>query len=139
MSHYVVPPYVADAHTSDRSNRQEKSVTSILERTDMLPSVTHLQFIILGLLNEGTSSGKELREELRRAGVRHSGPSFYQIMARLEDAGLVTGAYKQREVESHVVRERWYELTTPGLEAWRLSSEFYLTWIERVADDPSPA
>ena len=57
-----------------------------------LPSVTHLQFLVLEALDGVEQAGRDLRALLVRHQVRTSGPAFYQMMARLEAASLVEGA-----------------------------------------------
>ncbi len=104
-----------------------------------IPRLTHLQFMILGLLQSETTCGKGLRAALRRSGERRSGPSFYQLMARLEDGGFVRGRYQQEIVDGQIIRERCYELTALGGRAWRQSRDFYLQWINRFTEGPAPA
>ena len=99
-----------------------------------LPEITHLQFLVLHALRSGTRRGLALRELLRRHGVRRSGPAFYQMMARLEDAGLVEGRYERRVHEGHAVKERRYEITRAGAAAWEATRAFY-----RAASDGSPS
>ncbi|MFQ5529136.1 MAG: PadR family transcriptional regulator [Gemmatimonadota bacterium] len=103
------------------------------------PKLTHLQFVILGLIQEGATSGKELRAALRDDGMRKSGPSFYQLMARLEDSGWVAGEYRQRVVEGQTIRERHYDLTPTGTRALQASTAFYARWIGRFARGVAPA
>lgn len=105
----------------------------------MLPRLTHLQFIVIGALLDGAHSGKEVRAELKRARAHRSGPSFYQMMARMEDAGLVSGWYEQEIVEGQIIRERRYELTAAGRSAWQQSRDFYLAWIERYGGSHASA
>jgi DNA-binding PadR family transcriptional regulator len=90
-----------------------------------LPDVTHLQFLVLGLLRGGTRTGHALRRGLARHGVRRSGPAFYQMMARLEDAGLVGGEYDQKIVDGQIIKERRYALTPAGERAWGATRAFY--------------
>ncbi len=92
---------------------------------NQLPTLTHLQFLVIGLLLESVSSGRSLRARLKENGARKSGPAFYQLMARLEDSGLVEGRYVKQSVSGQTVRERHYDVTTPGRTAWRASQEFY--------------
>lgn len=103
------------------------------------PNLTHLQFVVLGLVQEGATSGKDLRAALREDGMRKSGPSFYQLMARLEDSGWVTGEYRQRVVDGQMIRERHYELTPTGTRALQASTEFYARWIGRFEGGAAPA
>jgi len=90
-----------------------------------LPAVTHLQFLVLGLLRAGGRSGHALRRGLARHGVRRSAPAFYQMMARLEDTGLVAGEYDQKIVGGQIIKERHYALTPAGERAWSATQAFY--------------
>jgi DNA-binding PadR family transcriptional regulator len=90
--------------------------------------------MILTLLQANEVPGKEIRETLRRAGVRRSGPGFYQIMARMEDAGFVRGKYRQEIVDGQIIRERCYQITASGRSACGHSRDFYLEWIGRLDD-----
>lgn len=90
-----------------------------------LPTITHLQFQVLGILTNGEKPGQAVRNNLREQGVKKSGPGFYQMMARLEDAGLVNGWYQQKEIDGQIVKERWYKLTAIGSKSWRSTSDFY--------------
>ena len=91
---------------------------------DPTPRLSHLQFLVLGTLLKGSRSGRGIREDLRRFGVNRSGPGFYQLMARLEDAELVEGSYKQKIVEGQIIRERSYRLRAPGRTAWNRCRRF---------------
>lgn len=104
-----------------------------------VPKLSHIQFMILALLQARDASGKEIREALRRSGVRRSGPGFYQIMSRLEDAGCVRGEYRQEIVDGQIIRERCYEITAAGRRACRDSRDFYLEWIGRLDGGNVPA
>ncbi len=73
----------------------------------------------------GQATGRQLRQRLADYAVRKSGPAFYQLMSRMEDAGVVKGWYQQEIVEGQIIRERHYKITAPGKTAWRRSSEFY--------------
>jgi DNA-binding PadR family transcriptional regulator len=93
---------------------------------ETLPEITHLQFLILGALRSDEQAGRELRDLLRQRGARRSGPAFYQMMGRLEDAGLVEGHYDQLRVDGHAVKERRYRITALGETAWSSTRDFYL-------------
>src|SRR6185295_5881722 len=95
-----------------------------------LPDVTHLQFLILEALVDDEQAGRQLRALLVAHGVRSSGPAFYQMMGRLEDAGMVDGRYEQRLVDGQNLKERRYRLTKRGARAHDDTRRFYL---ERVA------
>lgn len=90
-----------------------------------IPDITHLQFLVLAVLRGGSRTGHAVRKALSRHGVRRSGPAFYQMMARLEDAGLVDGEYDQRVVEGQIIKERRYTLTARGDAAWSATRAFY--------------
>lgn len=90
-----------------------------------LPTVTHLQFLVLGLLLDGERPGRLIREVLARYRVKPSGPAFYQLMARLEREGLVEGWYEQVTVGDQAVTERRYRLTATGATRWKRAAAFY--------------
>jgi DNA-binding PadR family transcriptional regulator len=87
--------------------------------------MTHLQFLVLGPLLAAEQPGRALRRELAHHGVRRSGPAFYQMMGRLEDAGWVDGSYTQKIVDSQIIKERRYRITTAGARAWTETRTFY--------------
>src|SRR3954470_12278398 len=90
-----------------------------------IPEITHLQFVVLGILRGGERTGRAIRKGLGRHGVQRSGPAFYQMMARLEDAALVAGEYDQRIVDGQIIKERRYALTPAGDAAWSSTRAFY--------------
>lgn len=90
-----------------------------------LPKFTHLQFLVVSELARGDAAGRALRQHLREAGVRQSGPAFYQLMAGLEDGGFVSGWYEQQIVDSQIIRERHYKALAAGLRAVEESRAFY--------------
>jgi DNA-binding PadR family transcriptional regulator len=95
-----------------------------------IPEVTHLQFLVLGALRAGSRPGRHVRRALEKRGVRRTAPAFYQMMARLEDAGLVDGAYDQKIVDGQIIKERRYTLTAAGEQAWSATRAFYTDAIE---------
>jgi DNA-binding PadR family transcriptional regulator len=105
-----------------------------------IPDITHLQFLVLALLRDGERAGRVVRRALARHGVRRSGPAFYQMMARLEDAGLVEGAYDQKIVDAQIIKERRYALTPRGRAAWSATRAFYDETIGEYGErQPRPA
>ena len=94
--------------------------------TMKVPEITHLQFFVIGTLMNGEVSGKHVRAELRQQGVRKSGPAFYQLMARLEDSGFVSGRYDQKVIDGQIIKERRYKLCGKGVQAWERTRDFYL-------------
>jgi DNA-binding PadR family transcriptional regulator len=90
-----------------------------------IPEITHLQFLVLGMLRGGERPGRFVRRALARHGIDRTGPAFYQMMARLEDAGFVTGEYDQKIVGGQIIKERRYTLTSRGDAAWTTTRAFY--------------
>ncbi len=91
-----------------------------------VPRLSHLQFLVVGILRRQSVPGREIRGRLNGFGVKKSGPAFYQLMSRLEDSGLVAGTYHQEIVDSQIIRERHYKITADGTRAWEGSRDFYL-------------
>lgn len=90
-----------------------------------LPRLTHLQFLVVSHLMAGIVRGSDLRARLRQDGVKQSAPAFYQMMAVLEDAELVSGWYEQRVIDGQIVRERHYKVMASGRRAAQASRDFY--------------
>lgn len=101
-----------------------------------LPQITHLQFSVLAFLQGGEQAGKAVRRRLAELGMRRSGPAFYQLMSRLEDAGLVEGRYEQQVIDGQIIKERHYTINEAGVEAWQTTRDFYLQTIS-AAEQPS--
>ena len=97
-----------------------------------LPSLTHLQFLVLGVLRTDEQSGRVIRQALHAYGIRRSGPAFYQLMARLEKAKWVEGWYEQVVVGDQSVTERRYRITPDGKKRWNDARAFY-EHVARVA------
>ena len=94
-----------------------------------LPALTHLQFLVLGVLRAEEQPGRTVRDALSGFGIRRTGPAFYQLMARMEKDGLVDGWYEQVTVGDQAVTERRYRITPDGKKRWNEARAFY----ERVA------
>ena len=90
-----------------------------------LPALTHLHYLVLGVLRGDEQPGRVLRHALASYGVRRSGPAFYQLMARMERAGLVEGRYEQVVVGDQAVTERRYRITRDGARQWTDAHRFY--------------
>jgi DNA-binding PadR family transcriptional regulator len=90
-----------------------------------LPDLTHLQFLVLAALMEGERSGRDIRGRLSKEGIPKSGPAFYQLMARMEEAGLVEGRYADVVIDDQVVKERRYTITGTGEVARERALDFY--------------
>ena len=90
-----------------------------------LPKLTHMQYLVLGLLKEGEQPGRLLRDALAGYGVRRSAPAFSQLMARLERDRLVDGWYEQVAAGDQAVTERRYRLRPSGAKLWSEARDFY--------------
>lgn len=90
-----------------------------------LPELTHLQFLVLGMLRSADQPGRALREALAGYGFRRTGPAFYQLMARLEQDRLVDGWYERITVGDQAVTERHYRLTADGKRRFSEARAFY--------------
>jgi DNA-binding PadR family transcriptional regulator len=101
--------------------------------TKSLPALTHLQYLVLGVLRSEEQPGRVVRHALATYGVRRSPPAFYQLMSRLETAKLVEGWYEQVVVHDQAVTERRYRITPEGVRLWTKANRFY----EDVAQFPS--
>ena len=90
-----------------------------------LPVLTHLQFLVLGVLLSGQQSGRAIRQTIEQYGIRRSAPAFYQMMARLERDGMVDGWYEQVKIGDQAVTERRYRSTAAGSKMWERAYAFY--------------
>lgn len=99
-----------------------------------LPGLTHLGYLVLGILLSGEQSGRAIRQALEAYRIRRSAPAFYQMMARLERDGIVEGWYDQVKVGDQAVTERGYRATAAGSRMWEQSHAFYDGVRTRVAD-----
>lgn len=81
--------------------------------------------MVLECLGTQKRSGRELRQLLAENKIRKTGPSFYQLMARLEEARFVEGEYSQKIVEGQIIKERFYQVTGQGEKAMRQTLQFY--------------
>jgi DNA-binding PadR family transcriptional regulator len=90
-----------------------------------LPELSHLQFAVLEVLGTAQMSGKDLRTGLGEQGLKKSGPAFYQMMARLEEAKFVEGWYVQEIIDGQIIKERQYKITGSGIRALNRTKHFY--------------
>jgi DNA-binding PadR family transcriptional regulator len=94
-------------------------------RDARLPSLTHLQFLILSTLADNDRSGRDVRGALDSFGAARTAAAFYQLMARLEGAALVEGWYQQIVVGDQTVTERRYTLKPAGRKLVEETRKFY--------------
>lgn len=90
-----------------------------------LPKMTHLQFLVVGLLFRGAKSGPEIRKELEALGVRRSPAAFCNLMRRLECEVYLEGSYRTGRIGGQVVRRRRYAVTDFGVMTWNATRQFY--------------
>jgi len=90
-----------------------------------LPTLTHLQFLVIEALLNGDRAGHEIRDFLSSRQVNKTGPAFYQMMARLEDAEFVEGRYEENVIDGQMIRERHYHLLGDGAKAYSQTADFY--------------
>ncbi len=95
-----------------------------------IPELTHLQTFILETVGADQVKGRDIRTRLEESGSPKSGPAFYQIMSRLEQAGFIEGHYEQRFIGDQIIKERTYKLTGPGRRAL---NEAHIYYAERAA------
>ncbi len=90
-----------------------------------LQPLSHLHFLILSTLAVGIRPGREVRAALETFGVARTAAAFYQLMARLEGAGLVEGWYEQVIAGDQAVTERRYTLKPAGRKLVEETRRFY--------------
>src|SRR6266480_570479 len=91
-----------------------------------LPTLTHLQFAVLDEIGAAKMSGRELRARLKKnRRINKSGPAFYQLMSRLEEAKYVEGWYDQKIIEGQLIKQRHYRMLGDGIRALNDTRKFY--------------
>jgi DNA-binding PadR family transcriptional regulator len=95
------------------------------KKETVIPRLSHLQFAVIEVLGTATMRGKDLRKRLGERGISKSGPGFYQMMARLEEAKFVEGLYAQQIIDGQIIKERHYRITGRGNGALRETQKFY--------------
>ena len=100
----------------------------------VFPEITHLQFLVLANLIDSDESGPELRDRLAKQGEARTGPAFYQLMARLEEAGYVEGWYDEANPKGFAIPPRHYRITAVGRTAWERTVSFYEEQKAQVID-----
>lgn len=81
-------------------------------------SPTSKQLAVIEILVESErASGRDVRAELEKLGIKQSRPAFYLMMQRCEEAGWIKGKYHTNDVEGTKVRERRYTALAHGHRA----------------------
>ena len=78
-------------------------------------------------------SGRELRAALAKRGVLKSSPAFYQLMSRLEEAGIVSGENESKMAGGYAIKERFYKITSIGKTVAREALAFYQSASDALA------
>jgi len=98
----------------------------IMKKQPKLPELTNLQFLIIETIGAKKMRGAELRELLKNNhNVHKTGPAFYQLMARLEEAKLVEGWYDTQVIDGQLIKQKCYRVTGHGEESRRATLRFY--------------
>lgn len=91
-----------------------------------LPTLSHLQFAVLDCLGSKELKGRDLRKRMQdEKGIKKQGPTFYQLMSRLEDSNLVQSRVEEVELGENRLKEKYYWLTGEGEKAMREVQTFY--------------
>ncbi len=94
----------------------------------MLPTTTHQQNAVLSALCDGAEHwGRDVRAAIKKDGYKSTNASFYELMDRMEAAGLVEGKYAERDVLGQMFRERCYRITGAGETAWEVAVNYYVS------------
>jgi DNA-binding PadR family transcriptional regulator len=103
----------------------------------MLPKITHLQAFVIQLIASGDHSGRFIRSRLEEIGEQKSEAAFYQLMARMEQAGLVAGNYLVSVINGQTIKERRYHATIQGMTEFLAAEQFY-SQAKRKSRIPEP-
>jgi DNA-binding PadR family transcriptional regulator len=90
-----------------------------------VPLISHLQWLVIVILGTSEMTGKDLRSQLASRGMSKSGPSFYQMMGRLEEADYVRGKYVSEVIDGQIIKERVYQVTPSGQRVRSDTEKFY--------------
>jgi hypothetical protein len=91
----------------------------------MLPEVTPLQFLVVGLLFEGPQGGEELRRRISACGVPLSPPGFSRLVDRMERLGYLQIFCQNGPRGCRRVFPRRFEVTDLGVAIWTQARDFY--------------
>ena len=91
------------------------------------PPLTHLQSLVIKLILSGRYDAPQIRDGLKAFGASKSCGAFYELMGRMEEAGLIAGS-QCRSVRTGELVQRWdYAVTERGRELLRQTARFYMT------------
>ena len=102
-----------------------------MAKKNELPALTGLQFLVIDIIGAKKLHGAEIRDQLKSEHkVNKTGPAFYQLMARLEEAKFVDGWYEQEVIDGQIIKQRCYRVTGLGERARRETLQFYSQFAE---------
>lgn len=79
-----------------------------------LQRITQPTLDVLEVLLRAHKEGKEIHGWAIMKETKRSGPTVYNALDRLEDAGWITGAWEELKPEANRPRRRFYQLTGEG-------------------------
>jgi DNA-binding PadR family transcriptional regulator len=95
-------------------------------------------FSILSCVRHKVVSAKTIRLHLEARGFLQSSPSFYLMLGRMEQHGLIVGQTRTTVVGPQPINERWFETLPKGVDEFeRLSNVLKADlqdtlWVKRV-------
>jgi len=90
-----------------------------------LPELTVLQFYVLDSIGTGVRSASQIMQALKECGEERDPSAFYQLMARMMKAKLVTGRIRSKVFDRRHYRERFYLISKTGVKRYNEAVEFY--------------
>lgn len=90
-----------------------------------------LDLCVLGVLADGEYYGYAIAQRLEQAGLGHiKGGTLYPLLARLEEAGLVTSRWTAGEQGPG---RKYYTLTQQGHHTFQEQAEDWISFAEHIA------
>ena len=90
-------------------------------------NLSNHQFAILSIIRASEVRGKEIRDHLKKlkiSKISKSGPAFYQLMSRMEEAGLVSSKFDQRIIDGQIIKEKKYKIKAKGARSLESTIDF---------------
>ncbi|WOO43122.1 hypothetical protein [Rubellicoccus peritrichatus] len=87
--------------------------------------LSELQYKVIGLIGVEAVVGRELRKMLAADGVKKSGPAFYQLTARMEEAGLIESSLSAKLIDGIPLKEKTYWVTGEGAKQFKETRSDY--------------
>ena len=71
-----------------------------------IPRASHTQFLVLNALLDGEKWGREVRAALRAENYASTHASFYEMIDRMEQSGVIESWFEERDVEGQKFNEK---------------------------------